>query len=138
MNSLNEITQPMFKLDSLRCIRVGTPKEASDVNAVVDMMLDPAGEGIKNDDYWLKSSETLLAGMITHVLHDCTIDETQKTMGMVVRLLSNTSESFFGTLEASPHAAVVRAARLRHAPYNTRQGVVCTVMSRVTVPNATA
>ncbi len=48
-------------------IRIGTPREISDVQNIATMIVDPDGKGLS--DHWAKTGYALLVGTILHVLY---------------------------------------------------------------------
>jgi type IV secretion system protein VirD4 len=55
------------QFNPLEEIRVGTMREVSDTQNIVNMIVDPDGKGL--NDHWAKTGHALLVGAILHVLY---------------------------------------------------------------------
>ncbi|HXO91870.1 MAG TPA: conjugal transfer protein TraG [Stellaceae bacterium] len=111
------------------------PKEVRDVQNIADVLVDPEGS-IERRNHWEKTSHSLLAGAILHVLYA----EEDKTLAGVATYLSNPAQPIERTLrlmmatphlgERGVHPVVAQAAReLLNKSDNERSGVLSTAMS---------
>lgn len=109
--------------------------EVRDVQNVADVLVDPEGS-LDKRNHWEKTSHSLLAGTILHVLYA----EAYKTLGGVAGLLSDPRRTIEATLkammatahvgEAGVHPVVASTAReLLNKSDNERSGVLSTAMS---------
>src|ERR1700730_5414209 len=111
------------------------PEEVRDVQNIADVLVDPEGS-IERRNHWEKTSHSLLAGAILHVLYA----EEDKTLAGVATYLSNPAQPIERTLrlmmatphlgERGVHPVVAQAAReLLNKSDNERSGVLSTAMS---------
>ncbi len=108
--------------------------EVRDVQNVADILVDPEG-ALERRNHWEKTSHSLLAGAILHVLYA----EPDKTLAGVANFLSDPKCPIETVLRAMmttrhlgdrPHPVVASAAReLLNKSENERSGVLSTAMS---------
>ncbi|MGH6834135.1 MAG: conjugal transfer protein TraG [Methylocella sp.] len=108
--------------------------EVRDVQNIADILVDPEG-ALERRNHWEKTSHSLLAGAILHVLYA----EPDKTLAGVANFLSDPRRAIETTLHAMmtthhlgdrPHPVVASAAReLLNKSENERSGVLSTAMS---------
>ena len=66
-------------------------EEYSDVVTIVNMLVDPKGEGIEKLDFWGQTARQLLIGAIIHLKHNLPVDECNlKNVYMLLSGLINT------------------------------------------------
>lgn len=98
-------------------VRLG-PNEVRDVQNIVEIIIDPAGDG-RHQDFWDRSAKQVLVGVILHVLYSEPL--ARKTLAVVrekLRDLQRTSEEMRTTLHrrnpetnaAEVHPEVLHAA----------------------------
>ncbi len=114
------------------------PNEVRDVQNIADILVDPEG-ALEKRNHWEKTSHSLLAGVILHVLYA----EQEKTLARVATFLSDPQRSFKHTLRKMMetnhlgtddhpvvHPVVASAAReVLNKSENERSGVLSTAMS---------
>ncbi|MGH6630748.1 MAG: IncP-type conjugal transfer protein TraG, partial [Burkholderiales bacterium] len=108
--------------------------EVRDVQNIADILVDPEG-ALERRNHWEKTSHSLLAGAILHVLYAA----PDKTLAGVANFLSDPKRPIETTLHAMmttnhlgdrPHPVVASAAReLLNKSENERSGVLSTAMS---------
>lgn len=81
-------SQYSVKWNPLEEIRLGTEYEVGDVQNLATLIVDPDGKGLV--DHWQKTSQSLLVGLILHVLYmQNTDDSISATMSGIDKLLSD-------------------------------------------------
>jgi type IV secretion system protein VirD4 len=112
--------------------------EVRDVQNIADILVDPEG-ALERRNHWEKTSHSLLAGAILHVLYA----EEEKTLARVATFLSDPQRPFASTLrkmmetnhlgsddQPAVHPVIASAAReLLNKSENERSGVLSTAMS---------
>jgi len=99
-------------------IRLGTEHEVGDVQNIATLIVDPDGRGL--NDHWQKTSQSLLVGVILHLLYVSKEKNTIPTLGMLDKMLADPAlpvahlwESMATNthLEGWPHPVVAAAGR---------------------------
>lgn len=139
-----------IEFNALEEIRIRTDREVSDVQNVVQMIVDPDGEGMK--DHWSKTGAALLVGTILHVLYvekDKTLTGVANFLSEPTRTLEETLNYMLGTehdpdhtqgwtdSDGNPvavHPVVAASARdMLNKSENEMSGVLSTSMSFLTL-----
>jgi type IV secretion system protein VirD4 len=99
-------------------IRLDTGQEVGDVQNLATIIVDPDGKGL--EDHWQKTAQSLLVGVILHVLYKSRREGTPATLPYVDKLLSPTEKSVsslwlemtqYPHVDGKTHHAVSSAAR---------------------------
>jgi len=72
-------------------IRLGTEYEVGDVQNLATLIVDPDGKGL--NDHWQKTSQSLLVGLIIHLLYKSKNEGTLASLSTLDKLLSNPEQS---------------------------------------------
>ena len=125
------------KFNPLEEIRLETDHEVSDVQNIVNMIVDPDGKGL--NDHWSKTGSALLVGTVLHVMYTKKEKGETATLQSVAAALSDPSrsvEEFFNEMLATNHVdgevhpVVAESARdMLNKAENERSGVLSTAMS---------
>ena len=129
------------KFNPLDEIRLETAHEVSDVQNIVNMIVDPDGKGL--NDHWSKTGSALLVGTVLHVMYLKKEKGEIATLQSVAAALSDPSrsiEEFFNEMLATKHVngevhpVVAESARdMLNKAENERSGVLSTAMSFLTL-----
>lgn len=84
-------------------IRLGTDHEVSDVQNLVNIIVDPQGEGLKS--HWDKTGHALVVGLILHVLYVAEQEPGKvASLAAVGELMTSTDlEAFYNDVQNYPH-----------------------------------
>lgn len=107
------------KYNPLAAVRLETPREVGDAQAIATMIVDPDGKGLA--DHWSKTGQSLLSALILHVLYERRREGGEGCLRDVAELIAKPDETFRDTLErlldfphfpdGSTHPAVLGEAR---------------------------
>jgi len=86
---------PGVRYNPLEEVRLGTPYETGDVQNVVEILVDPEGNGFNSDSHWVQAGKALLTGAILHLLYA----EPVKTLRGLSGLLSDPESKIQETIE---------------------------------------
>ena len=86
---------PGVKYNPLAEVRLRTLYETSDVQNLVQILVDPNGVGFDDDNHWVQTGMALLTGAILHVLYA----EPVKTLRGLIGLLSDPDSKILETIE---------------------------------------
>lgn len=122
-------------------IRIGTEREVSDAQNIANIIVDPAGEGLKS--HWDKTSHVFLVGVILHALYVGKNEGRTASLPDVARLLSNPDSGIVELLnemlsyphvDGEPHPFVASAARdMANKEEKELSGVLSTAVSFFTI-----
>jgi type IV secretion system protein VirD4 len=70
-------------------IRLGTPYEVGDAQAIALAICDPKGEGLESKDHWTKSAWALIAGLALHVCYAAAARGQTGTLADIAAMLSD-------------------------------------------------
>ena len=70
-------------------IRLGTPYEIGDAQAIALAICDPKGEGLENRDHWTKAAWALICGVMLHACYVAERDGRSGTLSDIVGMLAN-------------------------------------------------
>ena len=102
-------------------IRLGTQYEVGDVQNLATLIVDPDGRGLI--DHWQKTAQSLLVGLILHVLYKAKHEFSVATLSDVDALLTKPGTDIaevwaemehFAHMNGEPHPVVRAAARDMH------------------------
>lgn len=85
---------PGIRYNPLQEIRLRTAHETTDVQNIVQILVDPTGRGFETDNYWVEAGMALLSGAILHILYT----EPAKTLRGLIGLLSDPASPIEGTM----------------------------------------
>ena len=86
---------PGVRYNPLEEVRLRTPYETGDVQNVVEILVDPEGNGLNSDSHWVQAGKSLLTGAILHLLYT----EPAKTLRGLSGLLSDPESKIQETVE---------------------------------------
>ena len=86
---------PGVRYNPLEEVRLRTPYETGDVQNLVEILVDPEGNGFNSDSHWVQAGKALLTGAILHMLYA----EPAKTLRGLIGLLSDPESKILETLE---------------------------------------
>jgi type IV secretion system protein VirD4 len=86
---------PGIRYNPLEEVRLRTPYETGDVQNLVEILVDPEGNGLNSDSHWVQAGKALLTGAILHLLYA----ERAKTLRGLIGLLSDPDAKILETIE---------------------------------------
>jgi type IV secretion system protein VirD4 len=86
---------PGVRYNPLEEVRLRTPYETGDVQNVVEILVDPDGNGFNSESHWVQAGKALLTGAILHLLYA----EPVKTLRGLSGLLSDPEAKIQQTIE---------------------------------------
>jgi type IV secretion system protein VirD4 len=95
-------------------IRLGTPHEVSDAQAVAQAVCDPKGEGLEGKDHWTKTSWSLITGAMLFVCYRAAANGRTGTLADIAALLSDPArgaDELWAEMMAHPHPVIAAAGR---------------------------
>ena len=92
-------------------IRLGTPYEIGDAQAIAQMICDPNGDGIEGKDHWGKTSFDLLGAAFLHLLYRMAAEGNVASLTDVAYAISdpdNPSDELWEEMRANTHVKGTR------------------------------